>query len=208
MFLAGGIDMNKVIKTTVLGGIVFLIPIVLMVAIIDKAFSMMHLLATPLLEFLPIESIFGAATAHVVTVIILILFCFVAGLFARTNLADRFGASLEKNLLEKIPTYVLIRAKLRSVLQPEELEKLHPVMVRFDDSWQFALEVEKIHDDKVLVFLPGAPDAWSGSVCVVTDDRVERMDIDVQAVNLLMKRLGEGSSQALVPLKFGQPLLE
>lgn len=200
--------MNKVIKTTVLGGIVFLIPIVLMVAIIDKAFSMMHLLATPLLEFLPIESIFGAATAHVVTVIILILFCFVAGLFARTNLADRFGASLEKNLLEKIPTYVLIRAKLRSVLQPEELEKLHPVMVRFDDSWQFALEVEKIHDDKVLVFLPGAPDAWSGSVCVVTDDRVERMDIDVQAVNLLMKRLGEGSSQALVPLKFGQPLLE
>jgi uncharacterized membrane protein len=82
------------------------------------------------------------------------------------------------------------------------------VMVRFDDSWQFALEVEKIHDDKVLVFLPGAPDAWSGSVCVVTDDRVERMDIDVQAVNLLMKRLGEGSSQALVPLKFGQPLLE
>jgi uncharacterized membrane protein len=46
------------------------------------------------------------------------------------------------------------------------------VVVRFDDSWSIAFEIERVDDDRVAIFLPGAPDPWSGSMCVVTADRV------------------------------------
>lgn len=194
--------MNNFVKTTVLGGLIFLTPIVLLAAIVGKGLSLVHGLAKPALQLLPIETVFGAATIHVVSVVLLILLCFLAGLYSRTAGAGRLGNWLEKSLLEKIPTYPLLRAKLRSALQPEQMETLQPVMVRFDDSWQFALLVEQVKPDASLVFLPGAPDAWSGSVCIVSADRVEPLELSVQRVNQLMKRLGEGAARDLSQLRF------
>ncbi|HMK65956.1 MAG TPA: hypothetical protein VK564_09185, partial [Thermodesulfobacteriota bacterium] len=51
--------------------------------------------------------------------------------------------------------------------------------------------------DKVVVFLPGAPDPWSGLVNVVTRDRITPLDITVKSAADLMKRLGKGSSGVL-----------
>ena len=45
-----------------------------------------------------------------------------------------------------------------------------------------------------ILFLPGSPDPWSGSVCVVTDDRVTPLEITVKSATKLMKRLGRGST--------------
>jgi uncharacterized membrane protein len=70
-------------------------------------------------------------------------------------------------------------------------------LTRFDDSWQLVFEIERLADDKILVFLPGSPDPWSGSVCVVTADRVTSLGISVQAAANLMKRLGRGASDTL-----------
>ena len=197
--------MSNFLRTTIFGGFVFLLPFVLLVAIVGKGLSIVHTLATPLLENLPFETIGGLAVAHILPGIILIVVCFLAGLFAGTNTAKELGSSLEKNVLEKVPTYALIRAKLRSVLTPDALEKLDPVMIAFDDSWQFGLEVEKIDGDKHLVYLPGSPDTWSGGVCIVTADRIQHLDLSVQAVNLLMKRLGEGVGQSLSQINLNAP---
>jgi uncharacterized membrane protein len=70
------------------------------------------------------------------------------------------------------------------------------VTVRFDDSWQIAFEIERVEDDKVALFLPGAPDPWSGMVCVVTEDRVTRVDVSIPFVAKLEKRLGRGAREA------------
>ena len=78
-------------------------------------------------------------------------------------------------------------------------------MIALDDSWQLGLEVEKVDEDKHLVFLPGSPDAWSGAVCIVTSDRVQHLDLSVQAVNLLMKRLGEGLCRSIPDVTLKSP---
>jgi hypothetical protein len=46
-------------------------------------------------------------------------------------------------------------------------------------------------------FLSGYLDPWSGSVCVVTDDRVTPLEITVKSAAKLMKRLGRGSTGTL-----------
>jgi uncharacterized membrane protein len=189
--------MTRFIKTTILGGILFLVPIVIFFAVIGKALELSNLIAGPLAERLFVDSVGGFAMVQVLAVLILIAVCFIAGLAARTSVAKNLVTSLETNVLDKIPAYELLKAKTQSVLTPEETKNLRPAITRFDDSWQFVFEIERLADGKVVVFLPGSPDPWSGSVCVVTDDRVTSLDVTVNSAANLMKRLGRGSTDTL-----------
>jgi uncharacterized membrane protein len=83
------------------------------------------------------------------------------------------------------------------VLTPDDTKDMQPVLIRFDDSWQLGFVVEAIGDERSIIFLPGAPDPWSGSVCAVTNDRVQALPINIKDVVALMKRLGKGSSEAV-----------
>ena len=65
------------------------------------------------------------------------------------------------------------------------------------NSWQIALEIERIEGGKVALFLPGAPDPWSGSICIAEEDRVTPLDLPVASVAKIAKRLGRGASEAL-----------
>ena len=185
------------IKTTVLGGVLFLVPVVIFFVFIGKALELTRKLAEPLAAMLKVDSIGGLAMVHLLSVAILVLICFIAGLAAKTASAGKMIESLEDKILSKIPVYELIKTKTQSLLSPEDAERMRVVMVRFDDSWQMAFELEALADGKVSVFLPGAPDPWSGSVCVVTADRIAPLDLSVKSAANLMKRLGKGCGESL-----------
>lgn len=189
--------MLRFLKTTVLGGILFLVPIIIFIAIIGKALQFTNKLAIPLAGLLGLDKLAGIAAAEILAICLLVLICFFAGLAAKTLIARKFIQTLEVNVLEKIPAYEFLKAKTRSMLSSEEAEGMHPVLARFDDSWQLAFEIERIEGDKVVMYLPGSPDPWSGSVCVVTKDRITPLDVPVKAVVNLMKRLGKGTGGEL-----------
>mgnify|MGYP001814417303 FL=1 len=75
--------MREFVRTTVLGRLLFLLPLVVAVAVLGKALSIVHTLAEPLLGQLSVETIAGAAIIHIVSVLLLVLVCFLAGLAAR-----------------------------------------------------------------------------------------------------------------------------
>jgi uncharacterized membrane protein len=192
-----GFIMVSFMRTTVLGGVLFLFPIVFVVAILGKALEVTNKLSAPLAGLLPIDSIGGLAVAKLLALVILVLICFLAGLAARTPLAKQFVKSLETNVLGRIPAYTLLKSKAESVLRPEDIGGMCPVLGRFDDSWQLAFEIERMAGGKVVVFLPGAPDPWSGSVCVMTEDRITPLDLTLKSAADILKRLGKGSTGAL-----------
>ena len=185
------------LKTTVIGGIVFLVPIVIFIAVIGKALEVTGKLATPLAAALPVDSIGDLAMVHVLAFAVLVLICFLAGLAARTVVARKLVETLESNVLSKLPAYALLKTKTQSMLSPEDVEGMTPVVARFDDSWQIAFEIERIQDDKVAIFLPGAPDPWSGSFCVMTADRITPLDLTIPLAAKIAKRLGKGANDAL-----------
>jgi uncharacterized membrane protein len=168
-----------------------------MVAILGKALEVTNKLSAPLAGLLPIDSIGGLAVVKLLALVILVLICFLAGLAARTALAGKFAQSLERKVLGKIPAYTLLKSKAESVLRPEDIGGMCPVLGRFDDSWQLAFEIERMAGGKVVVFLPGAPDPWSGSVCVMTEDRITPLDLTLKSAADILKRLGKGSTGAL-----------
>ena len=75
----------------------------------------------------------------------------------------------------------------------EREKTLKTVLAKFDDYSQIAFEVERLSDGRAIVFLPGAPDAWSGSTVVVDADRITPLDLKSLEVVRLAKNLGKGS---------------
>ena len=69
---------------------------------------------------------------------------------------------------------------------------LSPVWVRLDDYEQIAFEVER-NDEKVVVFLPGSPSAWSGSSVVVDIERVSDLEIPMYKASKILRRFGRGT---------------
>lgn len=195
--------MLEFIKKTVLGGVVFMVPVVALVIVIGKALQLSAKLAVPVASALGFDTIAGIAAAELLAVGFLVLICFLAGLAAQTGRARAWVRSLEENILEKIPAYQLLKTKAESALDLENSEDLQTVKVRFDDAWQLAFEMERIAGGEVVVFQPGAPDPWSGSVCVVSADRVTKLDMPVKTAVGLMKRLGRGSADVLPGPEFG-----
>ena len=189
--------MLTLLKTTCLGGIVFLVPIVLFIAVIDQALALVASLAAPIAAVFPVSSIGDLAIVNIVALMILVFACFLAGLAAKTAIAGRVVQSLETNILDKIPAYALMKMKAGSMLSVEDAEDMVPVLIQFDDYSQMGFEVEKLDRERSLVFLPGAPDPWSGSVRVVLNNRITKLDTNLTAVTIMMKALGKGSSQTL-----------
>ena len=189
--------MLRFLKTTVIGGILFLVPVVVLVAVIGKALALASKLATPLAGYLPIESIIGLAAVELLAIIILVLICFLVGLAAKTARARRFIDSLESNILSNIPAYEFFKSRVHVFVPTDNADGLKPVLARFDDVWQIAFEVERMEGGMVTTFLPGAPDPWSGSVCFMTEDRIKPLDVTLLSAVNTLKGLGIGSKDLL-----------
>jgi uncharacterized membrane protein len=187
----------KFFKTTVIGGIVFLVPVIVFIAVVGKAMKWAKKFAAPISTLIPIDSFGDIAVVNIVALIIVILICFLAGLAARTAFARKIVDSLESKILSKLPVYELMKSKMSAIVQAEKADSMKPVLARFDDSWQIALEVERINGGIVTVYVPGAPDPWSGSVCYMTEDRIQPIDVKLPPVLRTLKVLGKGSNDHL-----------
>ena len=71
------------------------------------------------------------------------------------------------------------------------------ILARIEDAWQIAFLIERIDGGHVAVFIPGAPSPWSGSVFVMTEDRIRPLDVPLKAVIQCIERLGAGSNSLL-----------
>ena len=189
--------MVKFLKTTVIGGIVFMVPIIIFIAIIGKAIELTNKLAAPVSAIIPVDSIGNVAVANLLALVIVLLICFLAGLAAKSTLASKSIGALESRALSKIPVYGLLKSKIDAIVQPEKAEGMKPVLARFDDSWQIAFEVERIQEGVAAIYLPGAPDPWSGSVCFVTEDRIQPIELTLPPVLRILKGIGKGSNEQL-----------
>jgi uncharacterized membrane protein len=189
--------MLKLIRTTFVGGVIFLIPIAILIAVIGQGLKIAGPVAKRVAAVLPVNMIGGVAVAQVLAIVLLLLVCFGAGLLARVALARKAVGALEANVLSRVPAYALLKTKTQSMLSAEDIEGMSVVVMRFDDAWQIGFEIERIESGQVALFLPGSPDPWSGSVCIAEADRVTPLDLPVAAVANMARRLGRGAGEAL-----------
>ena len=183
------------LRTTLIGGLIFLIPFVFIVAILGKAVNIMIVFAKPLESLIPFETIGGIAVINILAILIMILLCFLAGLFSKSTAGKRAFNSLDSKLLTLLPGYAFVKGFAGTVKEDDEGSVLNPVFAKLDDQTLMGFEVERMENGLVAVYFPGCPNTWSGTVAYMTEDRVERLNIDFASANKVLRTLGRGSKQ-------------
>ena len=183
--------------TTLIGGVVFLLPLVVVVYVLGRGLALAAQAVNPLVARLPWHSVGGIALASIAALALLLLICFGAGVLARAAVGRAFSSRFEARLQALYPRYSVIKAMSQGLHGALGQSVMKPVLVSFDDQQQFAFDMERLADGRVVLYLPGAPDAWSGSVVLVTADRIEPLDIDAAALDKALQRLGRGVAAVL-----------
>lgn len=185
------------IKTTIVGGLVFLVPVVVLVAVIGEAMGVLLVVAEPVAESLPMDSVAGMALANLIAALTLTLMCFTAGLVARSGTAQRLTRAAESALLQRVPGYTFLKG-LTSTLSPEENTDLRPALISFGNVERIGLEVDRVGGDRVAVFFPGSPNAWSGIMQIVPAGQVKPIQGSIMDIMQCAEQMGRGTSRLLV----------
>lgn len=186
----------RLIRTTVIGGFVFLVPVVFVIILGEKAIDILRKIAAPIVNRLGLEStILGFGTANVVTVLVIILLCFLAGLIARSAFGSRIYAFIDDKLIAIIPQYAFVKSMTPGGTETDFEAALKPVLVTLDDSAMIAFVSDQTAGEAVTVFVPGAPNPWSGSILHVEASRVQPLDVPFSEVVRCLRVVGRGSSK-------------
>lgn len=189
-----------ILRTTALGGVLFLLPLIVVGALIGEAVPIVIAVAEFLGRFIPTRDVAGVSLLVLVAIAICLGICFAAGVVARLSLGKRLSGWVERNVLLVFPRYAIVRDQMAGTVGGGIVEStLKPVLVRFDDHEALAFESDRNTDvgGRVVIYLPGAPDPWTGQVIFVDCSRVTPLTIDFGAAIDICKRLGRESSAAL-----------
>jgi uncharacterized membrane protein len=192
----------RFLKSTVIGGLLVLVPVVVLGAFLVWVVQTALKAIAPALDWLPEKSVAGVSLTLLIAVGGLVAGCFLAGLVAQTaiiqqlsGLADRFALFL--------PGYALMKHVGANIIGVEAKHPARTVLVRFEGWWQLGFQMETLPDGRQVVFLPGVPRALVGTLHIVPADRVQVLSMSVSAALDALSRLGIGLREAWVKESFG-----
>jgi len=186
--------LTQFVRTTIVGGLFFLAPIVVLIVILAKALDFAKKSLNAVFVYIPAASELSAGAATVLSVTIVALVCLLAGLVAHTVIAQRLINLLESSLLSKIPGYDYLKQESASALGVAEIAELPVVFVPMEGGWQLGVQTEALSGGLVSIFVPGAPDPHSGSVFFFSKDNVRPAGIKLAVALNCLRRCGAGAS--------------
>jgi uncharacterized membrane protein len=191
---------KEFLKTTIVGGVLFLLPLGLVLFILGYALRLATGVAQPISKALHLDQlgeVAGMGITTVVGVLLLVLVSFAAGIGARTSVGGRISGWFEDSLLRALPQYQMLKSMAEGLAQIEGDTGIRPALISIEDGWQIGYILEVLENGWLAVFLPQAPTPMSGNVMYLEADRVRPLGITMVQAMGIVKRIGVGSGQAL-----------
>jgi len=192
-----GISLRELLKATMAGGLLFLLPVALVAIVLKQAMQLVEKIVRPISNYLPVEAVVGVWGETLLAAVVLILVSLVAGLVARTNVGRRIMRWFENSLLGGLPQYQMVKSMAEGLAHVESAEGVDPALVSIEGGWQIGYLLEPLDNGWVTVFLPQAPTPMSGNVMYLPADRVRPLGITIGQAMALVKHIGVGSAEVL-----------
>jgi uncharacterized membrane protein len=192
--------MNAFLKATIIGGVLFLLPLAIVLMILGYALRLATKLAQPISDHLDLQhwgDFAGLGAVTLLSALLLVLVAFAAGVAARTYLGERITRWFESSLLGRLPQYQMVKSMAEGLAQLESASGIKPALISIEDGWQIGYLIEPLENGWVSVFLPQAPTPMSGNIMYFPGNRVRPLAITMVEAMALIKRIGVGSGVAL-----------
>lgn len=180
------------LRDTLTGGILFLIPLVLLFVVLRKAYLILLRVSAPLSERMP-DLIAGLDGSRVLAVCLIVVICFVSGLAFRLSLVRKKLDGLEEKLLSYLPGYTMVKAIASDTLGSKDAHNMTTVLVQDGESWIIGFLVEE-DGDLCTVFIPDAPRLDSGEIKIVPSGCTKKVNVASNKAARTLQRYGKGAS--------------
>lgn len=186
------------LRTTAIGGVLFLLPFGVLVGLLVYVFQGVVAAHAHLKPWIPFDSATGIALLFCLAILVLLATCFLAGLLGRRAIGIHFSQTMESHLLKVFPKYGIYKDLLAGKFGGNEnLPSLTPVLVKKEDHQFLAFQADRLANGLVVVYFPGSPDTWYGTLALVPSEKVQAIDVSFLEVIGICERLGRNSSSLL-----------
>src|SRR5689334_23290071 len=100
----------KLLKATVVGGLLFLLPLIIVALLLGQAVRLAGIVTQPISSLLPLDQVIGPGGERLVAIAGLVVITIAAGFIARTHLGRSMRRSFEHSFLGALPQYQMIKS--------------------------------------------------------------------------------------------------
>ncbi len=187
------------IKTTLIGGVIVLLPITIVAVVFLWIWGKLTGLVGPLANEIAERGRFQQTLAEMMALAILLGVCFLVGLAVRTAVGRFLHQSLEKRVLRFAPGYSLIKETALQFLGRKKSPFSTVAVARLfnSDTLVTAFVTEEHESGLMTLFVPTGPNPTSGLVYHVPAKDVVILDVRVEEAMRTIIGCGAGSSHVL-----------
>ena len=177
-------SLAELTKTTLVGGLLVVLPIYLSILLLLKTLATIFALLSPVTAAIPA----GTQFRQIFAILIVLAVCMVAGAVVRTRAGRRARRMLERSVLSKIPGYSLVRGLTERVSGEEREGAFQPALVEIEDALSPGFIIEELEDGRYTVLVPSVPTPAAGALFILPKERVHPLDVPfTQAVTVISK---------------------
>ncbi len=158
-------------------GFLLLLPLLLSYLLIGALFDMLMALTAPITDVLPESAFPDVWTHHFTAAGVLVVICLLIGLFDESKTGKRIGSWIERKILNRFAPYAILRS-LSSRLSGRDVPgQLQPALLAVaPDARMLAYIVEEHADGNLTLFVPLGSTPGIGTIQIVGNAKVERLD--------------------------------
>ena len=181
------------LKTTALGGLFVLLPLLLLYLLLSEALGLIVVLAEPIADLFP-RATFDKIKHPVAVGLGLIMgVSFLIGLALRSENGRRLGHWIERTVLDRLPVYKALKSLATGFAEAGKDGAFKTAILNSPDGEREIVYVIEDHGDgQHTILQPWAPTAFSGSVKVVSQNRLEILDGNLGDVSRVLSHWGVG----------------
>jgi uncharacterized membrane protein len=174
---------------TVIGGLLFLVPLMIIYFVADKAIDLISPVTYPVVQKLGLERMLGFPGRIVLGLIALAVLAFAIGMFARTRAGQALLHWLQQGIAIALPQFAMFQTFANS-LNKESETSMPVVLVATDAGWQLGILLAEPEHGWYPVFLPGAPQLTSGSISYAQREFIHDIDLTTSELWSILRSRG------------------
>jgi uncharacterized membrane protein len=191
--------MREFVMSTLVGGVLIVVPVYLAVLLLLKGMKSVGGLVRPIAALLP-----DWVPAEGLFALLLVLgVCFVVGVAVRTRAGRVIREKMEVAFFGRLPGYGLIRGLTQRLAGDSEGTEWTPALVEIEDALVPGFIIEVLDDGRITVFVPSVPTPLAGAVYILGPERVHIVDVPFTQAIRSVSRWGAGSKDLVAAMRKG-----
>jgi uncharacterized membrane protein len=180
---------GRSVLSTLVAGLLVVAPVYLAVLLMLKAIRSLSTVVGPLAKLLPA----WLPGAQIVSLLLVLVVCFLTGLALRTRLGHATWGQIEKSVFQRIPGYPLLRSLTQRLAGESEGRAWRPALAEIEDALVPAFIIEELDDGRLTIFVPSVPTPFAGAVYILSSTRVHPLNVPFTQAVSVISRWGSGS---------------